>query len=177
MTLITMTTVTNQLFTSFSESVGFGAATGGFMVSVAMICDIAWNPLIGITCDKFGADKGVILWCVVTILSFVCLTVGASVPALAFIGAGLNDTMYACYGTGIAMLTAFLFGNKDYAKIYSLVPAIGYALGCMGVPILRASTNNRRLQLRMAVLRCMRCCYCYVRCACRPQFQEASATE
>ena len=136
MTLITIRTVTNQLFTSFSESVGFGAATGGFMVSVAMICDIAWNPLIGITCDKFGADKGVILWCVVTILSFVCLAVGASVPALAFVGAGLNDTMYACYGTGIAMLTAFLFGNKDYAKIYSLVPAIGYALGCMGVPIL-----------------------------------------
>lgn len=136
MTLITMTTVTNQLFTSFSESVGFGAATGGLMVSVAMICDIVWNPLIGITCDKFGADKGVVLWCVVTILSFVCLTVGASVPALAFVGAGLNDTMYACYGTGIAMLTAFLFGNKDYAKIYSLVPAIGYALGCMGVPIL-----------------------------------------
>ena len=68
------------------------------MVSVAMICDIGWNPLIGITCDKFGADKGVILWCVVTIVSFGCLTLGA--------------------------------------KIYSLVPAIGYALGCMGVPIL-----------------------------------------
>ena len=136
MTLITMTTVTNQLFTSFAESVGYGAGIGGLMVSVAMICDIVWNPLIGITCDKFGADKGVVLWCVVTIISFVCLMVGASVPAFAFIGAGLNDTMYACYGTGIAMLTAFLFGNKDYAKIYSLVPAIGYLLGCMGVPIL-----------------------------------------
>ena len=60
----------------------------------------------------------------------------SSMPGLAFVGAGLNDTMYACYGTGIAMLTAFLFGNKDYAKIYSLVPAIGYALGCMGVPAL-----------------------------------------
>ena len=106
------------------------------MVSVAMICDIGWNPLIGITCDKFGADKGVILWCVVTIVSFGCLTLDAKIPALAFVGAGLNDTMYACYGTGIAMLTAFLFGNKDYAKICSLVPAIGYALGCMGVPIL-----------------------------------------
>lgn len=136
MTLITMTTVTNQLFTSFAESVGYGAGMGGLMVSVAMICDILWNPLIGITCDKFGADKGVLLWCGVTILSFVCLTVGATIPAFAFLGAGLNDTMYACYGTGIAMLTAFLFGNKDYAKIYSLVPAIGYALGCMGVPIL-----------------------------------------
>ncbi|MDO4290234.1 MAG: MFS transporter [Eggerthellaceae bacterium] len=136
MTLITMTTVTNQLFTSFAESVGYGAGVGGLMVSVAMICDIVWNPLIGITCDKFGAEKGVVLWCVVTVVSFICLIVGASVPALAFVGAGLNDTMYACYGTGIAMLTAFLFGNKDYAKIYSLVPAIGYALGCMGVPIL-----------------------------------------
>lgn len=136
MTLITMTTVTNQLFTSFAESVGYGAGVGGLMVSVAMICDIVWNPLIGITCDKFGAEKGVVLWCVVTAVSFVCLIVSASVPALAFVGAGLNDTMYACYGTGIAMLTAFLFGNKDYAKIYSLVPAIGYALGCMGVPIL-----------------------------------------
>lgn len=136
MTLITMTTVTNQLFTSFAESVGYGAGMGGLMVSVAMICDILWNPLIGITCDKFGADKGVLLWCGVTMLSFVCLTVGATIPAFAFLGAGLNDTMYACYGTGVAMLTAFLFGNKDYAKIYSLVPAIGYALGCMGVPIL-----------------------------------------
>lgn len=136
MTFITMTTVTNQLFTSFAESVGYGAGMGGLMVSVAMICDILWNPLIGITCDKFGADKGVLLWCGVTILSFVCLTAGATIPAFAFLGAGLNDTMYACYGTGIAMLTAFLFGNKDYAKIYSLVPAIGYALGCMGVPIL-----------------------------------------
>lgn len=136
MTLITMTTVTNQLFTSFAESVGYGAGMGGLMVSVAMICDILWNPLIGITCDKFGADKGVLLWCGVTILSFVCLTAGATIPVFAFLGAGLNDTMYACYGTGIAMLTAFLFGSKDYAKIYSLVPAIGYALGCMGVPIL-----------------------------------------
>ncbi len=34
------------------------------------------------------------------------------------------------------MLTALLFGGKDYAKISSPVPAIGYALGCMGVPIL-----------------------------------------
>lgn len=136
MTLITMTTVTNQLFTSFSESLSYGAHFGGLMVSVAMVCDILWNPLIGITCDRFGADKGVILWCGVTILSFVCLMSASSIPALAFVGAGLNDTMYACYGTGVAMLTAFLFGNKDYAKIYSLVPAIGYALGCMGVPIL-----------------------------------------
>ena len=136
MTLITMTTVTNQLFVSYSESVGYGVGVGSLMVSVAMICDIVWNPLIGITCDKFGAAKGVVLWCIVTALSFVCLMIGATNPAFAFVGAGLNDTMYACYGTGIAMLTAFLFGNKDYAKIYSLVPAIGYALGCMGVPIL-----------------------------------------
>lgn len=136
MTLITTTTITNQLFTSYSESVGYGAAFGSLMVTVAMLSDIAWNPLIGFTCDKFGADKGVILWCAVTVLSFVCLGIGASVPAFAFVGASLNDTMYACYGTGIAMLTAFLFGSKDYAKIYSLVPAIGYALGCMGVPIL-----------------------------------------
>ncbi len=136
MTLITSTTITNQLFTSYSESVGYGAAFGSLMVTVAMLSDIIWNPLIGITCDKFGADKGVVLWCIVTALSFGCLSIGASIPAFAFIGAGLNDTMYACYGTGIAMLTAFLFGNKDYAKIYSLVPAIGYALGCMGVPIL-----------------------------------------
>ena len=136
MTLITVTTVTNQLFTSFCESVGYGAGMGGLMVSVAMLCDIVWNPLIGITCDRFGAPRGVLLWVVVTIISFICLTIGATIPGFAFLGAGLNDTMYACYGTGVAMLTAFLFGNKDYAKIYSLVPAIGYALGCMGVPIL-----------------------------------------
>ena len=146
------------------------------MVSVAMICDIAWNPLIGITCDKFGADKGVILWCVVTILSFVCLTVGASVPALAFVGAGLNDTMYACYGTGIAMLTAFFVRQQGLRE--DLFAGAGNWL-CSWLHGRAYSyehlPSNRWLQLRMAVLRCMRCCYCCVRCACCPQFQEASA--
>ena len=136
MALIVMTTVTNQLFPTYAVSVGFTPAIGSMMVSAAFICDIAFNPLIGWTCDKFGADKGVLMWTGVTILSFVVLSLSSASPVLACIGAGLNDSMYAVFGTGIAMLSLAMFGKKDYAKIYSLVPALGYLLGMFGLPIL-----------------------------------------
>jgi MFS family permease len=136
MSLIVLTTVTNQLFPSYGSSVGFDPTIGSLMVSVAMLCDIVWNPLIGITCDKFGPARAVVMWAAVTVLSFVCLLLSETSPVLACIGAGLNDSMYAVFGTGIATLAAALFGRKDYAKIYSLVPAIGYVGGCMGAPLL-----------------------------------------
>lgn len=136
MSLIVMTTVTNQLFPTYAASVGFAPAIGSMMVSAAFICDIAFNPLIGWTCDKFGADKGVLMWTAVTILSFVVLSFSSTSPVLACIGAGLNDSMYAVFGTGIAMLSLAMFGKKDYAKIYSLVPALGYLIGSLGAPLL-----------------------------------------
>lgn len=136
MCLIVITTVTNQLFPTYAASVSFDPAVGAAMVSAAMLCDIAWNPLIGITCDRFGPDKAVVLWSVVTIVSFGCLLFSSTSPVLACVGAGLNDTMYAVFGTGIAMLTMSVVGHKDYAKIYSLVPAVGYLVGFIGVPLL-----------------------------------------
>lgn len=136
MCLIVMTTVTNQLFPMYGSSVGFAPQVGSLMVSVAMLCDIAWNPLIGWTCDKFGPARAVAMWAAVTVLSFACLLFSAASPVLACVGAGLNDSMYAVFGTGIATLTMAMFGHKDYGKIYSLVPAIGYVLGSMGAPLL-----------------------------------------
>lgn len=136
MGFIVMTTVTNQIFPTYAQAVSFTPAVGSAMVSVAMVCDIAWNPIIGWTCDKFGPARAVLMWTGVTALSFVVLLCSDGSPLLACIGAGLNDTMYAVFGTGIATLTAAIFGNRDYAKIYSLVPALGYLLGCMGLPIL-----------------------------------------
>lgn len=136
MCLIVATTVTNQLFPSYGSSVGFDPAVGSLMVSVAMLCDIVWNPMIGWTCDKFGPARAVVMWTGVTVLSFVCLLLSATSPLLACIGAGLNDSMYAVFGTGIATLTAAIFGQKDYGKIYSLVPALGYMIGSIGAPLL-----------------------------------------
>ncbi|MEG2262554.1 MAG: MFS transporter [Gordonibacter sp.] len=136
MCFIVMTTVTNQLFPMYGTSVGFSPQIGSLMVSVAMLCDIIWNPLIGWTCDKFGPARAVAMWSGVTILSFMCLLFSTTSPLLACVGAGLNDSMYAVFGTGIATLTMAMFGHKDYGKIYSLVPAIGYVLGSLGAPLL-----------------------------------------
>ncbi|MCB7038295.1 MFS transporter [Eggerthella sinensis] len=138
MCLIVMTTVTNQLFPMYGSSVGFDPTVGSLMVSAAMLCDIAWNPLIGITCDKFGPAKAILLWACVTVVSFGCLLASPSSPALACLGAGLNDSMYAVFGTGMATLTMAIFGRKDYGRIYSLVPAIGYVVGSIGAPLLTA---------------------------------------
>lgn len=136
MSLVVMTTVINQLFPTYGASVGFDPAIGGLMVSVAMMCDIAWNPIVGATCDKFGPGRAIPLWSCVTILSFVALSFSANSPILACIGSGLNDSMYAVFGAGIATLAAVCFGPREYGRIFSLVPAIGYVIGSIGAPLL-----------------------------------------
>lgn len=126
----------NVIFPTYAEVVGLGAIVGGFMVTVASIADIALNPIIGTTGDKLGANKSMIIWTGVTMLSFGILYFSAESPVLAFIGAGINDAMYALCGVGLATYAMALFGKKDYERIFSFAMMGGYLVGAFGVPFL-----------------------------------------
>lgn len=126
----------NVVFPTYAEIVGLGAIVGGFMVTAASLCDIALNPIIGTTADKFGATKSFIGWTVVTMISFVILYFSINSPVLAIIGAGVNDAMYALCGVGLATFTMAWFGKKNYERIFSVVMMFGYLVASLGVPIM-----------------------------------------
>ena len=115
---------------------GFSVVIGATLISVALIADIFINPTMGTISDKLGIGKMTLIAFVVTFISYFLMAfAGNSVP-LAYIGAAINDTMYAYFGLGIALLAVEMFGNKDFSKIYSYISTIGLFVGGFGVTVI-----------------------------------------
>src|SRR5699024_8536531 len=108
---VQITVCMNQLFPTYAVEVGLGAMTGSIMVSSASLFDIFLNPAVGSACDKLGSFKALVLWTVVSIVSFVMLICSAGVPWLAIVGAGVNDVMYVVAGSGLTCLLMSVFGS------------------------------------------------------------------
>ena len=130
--LTQIVSVINAYFPMYAESVGFAPTVGAFMISVALMFDIALNPIIGATIDKFGAIKAFVAWSCVGILSMLILLVSAGNELLAYLGAGLGDTLYVLLGVGIASVASTVFGTKDYGKIFAYITIFGFAAGSVG---------------------------------------------
>lgn len=129
-----MTSNMNVVLPTYAEVVGLGAIVGGLMVTCASIADIALNPIIGSFGDKFGATRSMVVWTGVTILSLGLLYFSAGSPILAYIGAALNDAMYALCGVGLATYCMALFGMRNYERIFSVAMMVGYLVASLGVP-------------------------------------------
>lgn len=134
--IVTIVTCLNQFFPIYASSMNFDPAVGATLISVAMMADIVLNPVIGSSCDKYGVFKvtGVVFF--VVIVSYIVLSLSANAVPLAYFGAAINDSMYAFYGTGIALLTSAIFGNKDFSKIYSYISSIGFFIGSFAMTII-----------------------------------------
>lgn len=130
--LTQIVSVINAYFPMYAESVGFAPTVGAFMISVALMFDIALNPIIGMTIDKFGAIKAFVAWACVGIASMLILMVSAGNEIIAYLGAGLGDTLYVLLGVGIASVASTVFGTKDYGKIFAYITIFGFAAGSVG---------------------------------------------
>lgn len=130
--LTQIVSVINAYFPMYAESVGFAPTVGAFMISVALMFDIALNPIIGWTIDKFGAIKAFVAWACVGILSMLILLASVGNELLAYLGAGLGDTLYVLLGVGIASVASTVFGTKDYGKIFAYITIFGFAAGSVG---------------------------------------------
>ena len=131
-----MTSNMNVVLPTYAEVVSLGAIVGGVMVTCASLADIALNPIIGSFGDKFGATKSMVFWTGITILSLGILYFSANSPVLAYIGAAINDSMYALCGVGLATYCMALFGMRHYERIFSVVMMIGYLGASVGVPVM-----------------------------------------
>lgn len=135
---VQLISVMNQVFPTYSTASGLGASTGGFMVSCAMVFDLFFNPLMGWTCDHFGAEKALLGWTLLSIVSFVVLIYATKISSssLAIFGAGINDVMYVFCGTGITALAMFAFNGGAFDKAFSYIVSIGYIVSSFGMPII-----------------------------------------
>lgn len=126
-----------QLIPTFAVKSGFSLATGGFMVSAAMIADIILNLVIGASFDKIGSEKASLGWFILILISYLSLSVATQIhsTSLAICGAAINDTMYVYLGTGITALASSLLGKRAFAKGFSLVSSISFFLGAFGMPV------------------------------------------
>lgn len=134
--LCQLTSCMNQVFPTYAEVVGLGLVAGGLMVSAASICDIFFNPIAGMTSDRFSPTRSMVLWTLITMVSFVILYLGSSSVTLSCIGAGINDAMYAICGVGYSTFALSLFGMRDFEKIFSRMVSIGSLIASLGVPLM-----------------------------------------
>lgn len=130
--LTQIVSVINAYFPMYAKSVNFDPSVGALMISVALMVDIFLNPIVGMTIDRIGAIKGFVVWSFVGILSMIILMFSAGNPLIAYLGAGLEDTMYVLLGVGIASVTSTVFGPKNYAKIFAYLTVFGLATGSAG---------------------------------------------
>ncbi|KRL00505.1 CynX/NimT family MFS transporter [Liquorilactobacillus capillatus] len=137
MCLLQFPAVLNQMFPTYVAAVGFKTTIGGFMVTAAMIFDIFLNPLVGITGDKFGAEKSSIGWMFVGLGSLGMLILATNIHSagLAIAAAGINDIIYVFLGTGITALAQSIFGSKAFAKGFSLVGSFSFIIGAFAMPV------------------------------------------
>lgn len=137
MCLLQFPAVLNQMFPTYVVAVGFKPTIGGFMVTAAMLFDIFLNPLVGITGDKFGAEKSSVGWMFVGLLSLGMLILATNVHSagLAIAAAGLNDIIYVFLGTGITALAQSIFGARAFAKGFSLVGSFSFIIGAFAMPV------------------------------------------
>lgn len=135
--LLQFPAVLNQMFPTYAVSAGFSGAVGGLMVTSAMIFDIFLNPLVGSTCDKYGAEKASIVWLAISVISYGLLIMATKTHSanLAIISAGINDIFYVYLGTGITTIATAALGKRAFAKGFSYINSIAFLIGAFAMPV------------------------------------------
>ncbi|HAT53848.1 MAG TPA: hypothetical protein DCW31_01100 [Lactobacillus sp.] len=135
--LLQFPAVLNQMFPTYAATTHFSGAVGGFMVTAAMLFDIVLNPVIGWTCDKFGAERASLIWFSLAVVSYVLQIVATKSHSagLAIFGAGINDVIYEYLGTGVTTIASAALGKRAFAKGFSYVSSIAFVIGAFAMPI------------------------------------------
>lgn len=113
--------------------IGYSSTFAASVASVYLAVGILGKFIFGQISDKKGEKFASIYGCSVFALSFACIIFAKSIPMLAL--------MVIFYGLGNAinsmiapLLTAKIFGSKDYANIYGIVSAVTKLGGAIGIP-------------------------------------------
>jgi len=123
---MTLVAGVGQLLPSFASSVfsvSMGAKEaaifGSTMVSVSLISNILFKLIFGGASDKLGALPSSLVTLAIIVTAFLVLYFTGGSATLALIGAALVGVAPAFYSVGTPIVVRAIFGDLDYAKIYS----------------------------------------------------------
>lgn len=121
--LHTSITGISQHLSGIAVSIQLSATIGATLMSLAMIGNISTKLLIGLLSDLFTPVKAVIIMILTNYISLVLLFIGVihKETLLLYIGSFMFGSIYSVGAVGIPMLTRYFFGNKNYAKTYSVI--------------------------------------------------------
>ena len=121
--LHTSITGISQHLSGIAVSIQLSATIGATLMSLAMIGNISTKLLIGLLSDLFTPVKAVIIMILTNCISLVLLLIGVihKETLLLYIGSFMFGSIYSVGAVGIPMLTRYFFGNKNYAKTYSVI--------------------------------------------------------
>lgn len=121
--LHTSITGISQHLSGIAVSIQLSATIGATLMSLAMIGNISTKLLIGLLSDLFTPVKAVIIMILTNCISLVLLFIGVihKETLLLYIGSFMFGSIYSVGAVGIPMLTRYFFGNKNYAKTYSVI--------------------------------------------------------
>ncbi len=106
----------------------------GLVMSVLSIGLLIGTFAIGIVIDRFSVNASILLSTVLFIFGMVSLYFTTNIPALAYVTAVLVGLSVCISAVGPPLLTATIFGMKDYSFLYGLNYAL-FLVGCMVGPV------------------------------------------
>lgn len=119
---------------TFSTSLGYDPKFSGSLMGIYMIGLLLGSLTFGFLTDKIGAKNTTLTALTLGLVSFGMLITVSSNQTLLMVAVTIFGFISASVGTLSPLLTSALFGNKDYAGIYSTA-AIGLAVaGILSLP-------------------------------------------
>lgn len=118
----------NLFLPRYVQGLDFSLEQASLMASAVMVGVTIGKVVLGIINDRLGSHAGVIVSTLLGIAGLGLLLAGSTTYPLVVVGGFLFGWAYAAVTVQTPMLVRSVFGNRDYAQIYSNV-SIAFAAG------------------------------------------------
>lgn len=118
----------NLFLPRYVQGLDFSLEQASLMASAVMVGVTIGKVVLGIINDRLGSHAGVIVSALLGIAGLGLLLAGSTTYPLVVVGGFLFGWAYAAVTVQTPMLVRSVFGNRDYAQIYSNV-SIAFAAG------------------------------------------------
>ena len=148
----TVTGITQHL-PSFAETMGYGILLGSSLLSSGMVGNVVSKLIIGTMSDKVGPVKSSITMIIMNTIGIILIIVSKE-PRMLIIGSFLFGFVYSVGAVGIPLLTKYLFGIDNYARIFpiiSFLSNIGTALSLSIVGYIYDFTSSYKIAFFIAI--------------------------
>lgn len=114
----------SQHLPNYAETLGFSAAVGSFLVSLALAGNIFAKLVAGSLTDVIGARNAILVMAVLDGLAYILLLTDLGQASM-YAGSLLFGCGYGIGAVGVTMMCRALFGSSGFNRAYPVVSFIG----------------------------------------------------